>query len=368
MCKEDRMNYSTEELLKTLVTFAADLGRVPTRREMDERDGTPASGTYRRAFGSWNDALQQAGLKPTRQAHVSDGELLKTLRSVAAEFGRPPTMAEIQARDDAPSPSTYQSRFGSWSQAHREAGLEPRTKNTYTDDTLLEGIADLAAEVGGQPTVDQMDERGPYAVSVYQRAFGSWNAALRKAGFDPVRYRYSNTELFEALRRITTDLGRSPQVTDAMEYDDFPSLQVYYDRFDSWENAQERAGIEPPPSREYTDDELLVALREFAGNLGRAPSMEEMQANEDTPGPTVYKDHFGTWNEALREADLDPVRQARYTDEELLDALCELAAMLDKTPTMKEMQEHEGFPSSGVYQNQFGSWNAAVRKAGLEPN
>lgn len=368
MCEEDRMNYSTEELIDILTKLAADLGQVPTRREMDERDGTPDSGTYRRAFGSWNSALQRAGFKPTKRSQISDDELLKALRTVAVDLGRTPTMADIRTRDDVPSASTYQSRFGSWSQAHREAGLEPRTQEIHTDEALLEGISDLAADVDSQPTADQMDERGPYAVSVYQRAFGSWTAALRKAGFNPPQHRYADGELLDALRRITTDLGRSPQVTDAMEYDDFPSLQVYYDRFESWENALEQAGIEPPPSREYTDDELLAALRELAADLERAPTMKEIETNETTPGPTVYKDHFGTWNETLREADLDPVRRAQYTDEELLDALRELAALIDKTPTMKEMQEHDGFPSSGVYQNQFGSWNAAVQKAGLEPN
>lgn len=362
------MKYSEEELLELIGGLATDLGRVPTRREMDECDELPASGTYRRAFGSWNDALRQAGLKPTNQAEISDEELFEALRSVAADLGHPPTIVEMQTYDDLPSPSTYRSRFGSWSQAHREAGLEPRTQKTYSDETLLKGIVDLAAEVGGRPTANQMDERGPYAVSVYQRAFSSWTTALQKAGFDPVQYRYSDKELLEALRRITTDLGRSPQVTDAMEDDDFPSLQVYYDRFDSWANALERAGIEPPPSRKYTDDELLVVLREFADSLGRAPTMEEIQTSESMPGPTVFKDHFGTWNDALREAGLDPVRRAQYTDEELLDTLRDLATILNKTPTMQEIQEREGLPSSSVYQNQFGSWNSAVREAGLEPN
>lgn len=368
MRKEHHMNYSTDKLLTILTKLAADLGRTPTRREMDERDGTPDSGTYRRAFGSWNDALRKAGLKPGRRASISDDELLSTLCAVAADLGYTPTIADMRTRDDVPSVSTYQSRFGSWSQAHQEAGLEPRTQEIHTDGTLLEGIADLAAKVGGQPTADQMDERGPYAVSVYQRAFGSWTAALQEAGFDPIQYRYADEELLDALHQITTDLGHSPQVTDAMKHDDFPSLQVYYGRFGSWENALEQAGVELPPSREFTNDELLTELHKLAADLGRTPTMKEMQINEDTPSATVYKGHFGSWNEALQEAGLESVKRDHYTDEELLDALREVATVLDKTPTMNEMQEYNGFPSTTVYQNRFGSWNAAVRKAGLEPN
>ena len=83
------------DALETLTDFAADLGRTPTRREIDEHDGTPASSAYRRAFGSWNDALQQAGLAPRRRTQMSDDELLEALRSVAADLGRTPLMSDI---------------------------------------------------------------------------------------------------------------------------------------------------------------------------------------------------------------------------------------------------------------------------------
>ena len=362
------MKHSRKELLEQMRELAANLERVPKRHEMDENDGTPASGTYIREFGSWNDAVQKAGFQPTRRSGLSDDELLEMLRDVADDVGRTPSISDIRNHTGTPSASLYQSRFGSWSQAHRAAGLEPRTSITHADETLLQGIADLASEVGGQPTAEQMTERGPYSVRAYQRAFGSWTAALREAGFDPERHRYPTEELLDTLEQLAADLGRSPQVIDAIKDDDFPSEQVYYDRFGSWEDALEKAGLELPSGPEFTDNELLTELRELADERGRTPTMKEVRSTEDAPGPTTYKDHFGSWNEALSEADLEPVKRDHYTDEELLNALRELSDRVDGTPTMKEMDKSEDHPSSGVYQNQFGTWNAAVREAGLNPN
>ena len=51
----------------------------------------------------------------------------------------------------------------------------------------------------------------------------------------------------------------------------------------------------------------------------------------------------------------------------LIDALDELADELGSTPTTREMDKH-GKYSKKVYQNLFGSWNNALREAGLEPN
>jgi hypothetical protein len=51
---------------------------------------------------------------------------LPTLRELAEELGHTPTIAELQAREDLPSPYTYRDRFGRWSEALREAGLTPR--------------------------------------------------------------------------------------------------------------------------------------------------------------------------------------------------------------------------------------------------
>lgn len=56
--------YSEEELLDEIRRLADDVGRSPPRkRDMDEY-GNHASRTYTYRFGSWSDAVREAGFEP----------------------------------------------------------------------------------------------------------------------------------------------------------------------------------------------------------------------------------------------------------------------------------------------------------------
>ena len=59
-------------------------------------------------------------------------------------------------------------------------------------------------------------------------------------------------------------------------------------------------------------------------------------------------------------------RSPQYSDEELLEALRELASKVDRVPRKKDMNEY-GPHAARTYQLRFGSWNDAVREAGFEP-
>ena len=54
----------------------------------------------------------------------TDGRLLEILRDLAAELGQSPTWSGLLARRDLPSPITYVNRFGSWNAALEAAGLK----------------------------------------------------------------------------------------------------------------------------------------------------------------------------------------------------------------------------------------------------
>jgi hypothetical protein len=121
-----RAAYTNEQLLAILRHLAAELGRPPTDRELRARRDLPPPTAYRKHFGSWNAALEAAGLETRRRRpDYGDEQLLEALRGLAAELGRPPTRREMSARRDLPSHMAYVNRFGRWSDALEAAGLEP---------------------------------------------------------------------------------------------------------------------------------------------------------------------------------------------------------------------------------------------------
>lgn len=110
------------ELLAELHRLDDRLGRSPTKVDMDEH-GQYSSKTYSDRFGSWNDALQQAMLDLTQE--LSDRELLRELERVADELGHAPSSNEMREIGKH-RPVTYHRRFGSWVNALEEAGLADR--------------------------------------------------------------------------------------------------------------------------------------------------------------------------------------------------------------------------------------------------
>ena len=93
--------------------------------------------------------------------------------------------------------------------------------------------------------------------------------------------------------------------------------------------------------KRYSDEQILAELRACAERLGRSPTMREFAADpETTVHPQTVIEHFGSWNEAKREAGLVPRRFA--TREELLGLLRELGEELGRTPTARDLDEHRG--------------------------
>ena len=133
-------------------------------------------------------------------------------------------------------------------------------------------------------------------------------------------------------------------------------------RIDPAKLAEFQAGIR----KRYSDEDILGQLRDSAERLGRSPTMREF---EDDAGTTVHPQtviqHFGSWNEAKRQAGLVPRRFAQPAD--LIRQLRELGDELGRPPTARDLDERrESMPSKSLYWHMFGSLKNALREAGFD--
>ena len=126
--------------------------------------------------------------------------------------------------------------------------------------------------------------------------------------------------------------------------------------------AEFQAGIR----KRYTDDQILAELKACAERLGRSPTMREFAADpQTTVHPQTVIEHFGSWNNAKRQAGLVPRRFA--TREELLGVLRDLGDELGRIPTARDLDERKGsIPSKSLYWHTFGSLANALREAGYD--
>lgn len=118
--------------------------------------------------------------------------------------------------------------------------------------------------------------------------------------------------------------------------------------------------------RRYGREELIAELRDCATRIGASPTMREFAEDiETTIHPQTVVDQFGSWNAAKRAAGLMPRRRA--TREELLEALRSLGEELGRRPTTRDIEDARGrVPSRGVYSKAFGSMREALRMAGFD--
>lgn len=75
------------------------------------------------------------------------------------------------------SQRTCANRFGSWANAVIDAGLEPAGQPKIATAELLAEIDRLASRLGHPPTVKKMNSEGRYHVATYYDRFESWREA-----------------------------------------------------------------------------------------------------------------------------------------------------------------------------------------------
>jgi hypothetical protein len=145
----------------------------------------------------------------------SDEQILEQLAECAKRLGRSPTMREFE--EDAQTtvhPQTVIQHFGSWNKAKRKAGLVPRRFATRED--LVRLLRELGEELGRTPTARDLDEHrvSMPSKSLYWHTFGSLTAALREAGFDVPVGEERLERAIEQGATLAKRLGRLPKFAD----------------------------------------------------------------------------------------------------------------------------------------------------------
>ena len=187
-------------LLTELRNFAEEIDDVPTHRGM-RKSGPYAPDKYTVEFGSWNDAIEAAGLEVVNYRSVPEDKLLDALKEFADELGRVPTSDDLY--DDGPySDFLYWRRFGSVSNALEKAGLTPSKRYGIPDEELLEELVTIADEVGRTPTIEEFNALSEHGSSTYRYRWDSWKDAVLEAGLEPREHGVTTIE-----RQVVDDYG-----------------------------------------------------------------------------------------------------------------------------------------------------------------
>jgi hypothetical protein len=112
------------------------------------------------------------------------------------------------------------------------------------DEELLDdlrSVYDSLTQQGVSMSFRSYSDCGKYAPSTIADRFGSWNAALEKAGIPITEEKdVSEEQLFKNLESVWTALGRQPVTRDMTKSLSKYPFQLYASKYGTWRKALER--------------------------------------------------------------------------------------------------------------------------------
>lgn len=105
---------SDEEILDDLKRVANKLNSSKVTQKLYGEHGQYDYSNIGRRFGSWNRALEAAGLSLYNQCNIPDDVLFENIFLLWQHYGRQPRRAELAKPPSTISQSAYNRRFTSW--------------------------------------------------------------------------------------------------------------------------------------------------------------------------------------------------------------------------------------------------------------
>lgn len=190
-----RTKWSKEEVLRQLREYRQkhgnDCGRIANTENRTLND------MARRLFGSWNEALRLAGIKPGRRLWSKE-EILEEVREFLKD-GNIPTSDAYVRRNNVRLVNRAAYHFGNWGAAVTAAGFTyvPAVQaESWSDEKVLSKIAELHARGEIKPRCGALRKYGKLYHAAKDR-FGSWGNAVEivvKKGYSPSTNALGNIE------------------------------------------------------------------------------------------------------------------------------------------------------------------------------
>jgi hypothetical protein len=210
----------------------------------------------KRWFGSYSAALQAAGFDydQIRRHRTWSPQGLLALIRVEHRAGRDLSYASMRQRLGITNTCTQY--FGSYRQAVQAAGIDYTTirrRRSWTKPSVVQELQDLQKRGQDLSTMALLR----HSASLYRAAgfyFGSYTKALHAVGIDPAKFRRFTTWSKPLIIETLQDLDRRGRDLRKSAMDDHSS-KVYdaaRNHFGTYEKALRAAGLDYPPKKPLT--------------------------------------------------------------------------------------------------------------------
>ncbi|KOC56907.1 hypothetical protein IRP63_13905 (plasmid) [Clostridium botulinum] len=229
-----------EQLVKIIQDKANELNRVPTVKDF------PSTAVFKKNFGNFTEALRQSNLSPN--SYRTKEELLDMLKLLSQKLKKENISIEDFTSYFGYAPAVYQHRFGSWNNALEVAGLDINSTynkfNATSKEEIVNYYINLCNKLDKWASITdiRIDNKSDHIIL---NRFGTITN-LRKLIVDDPRLKitnknikekkvkYSDEFLKETLVKIYLDNNRnilsSKKLQKILKNNNLPSLNTFYNR------------------------------------------------------------------------------------------------------------------------------------------
>lgn len=185
-----------------------------------------------------------------------------------------------------------------------------------SEKELLDDVQRVAVIVGKSTlTGDEYRIYGKYGLNTFYRRFKSWNTVLELCGLDvnalqraaaQSGHHYSTVtdeQLISDLLRVSELLQtKTFSCGDYKKYGEY-SKDTYFRRYGSWNNALKAANLIPykqVAGKKIPTENLFEEIERVWIKLGRQPTCTDIKQGVSIYSLNAYSRHFGSWTNALR--------------------------------------------------------------------
>lgn len=254
------------------------------------------------------------------------------------------------------------------------------SRRKWSRERIIDDIQRLANEGHSLSTrsMAELGYSGMVTTSYKTEYFGSWRNAIVAAGLDPkiVCRRKRKWTRERILQRILElhQAGEDLSHSAAKRNHQYLVVVAINDRFfGSWREAIEAAGIsytEVSKHEYWSRDRICERIRELYAT-GESLSHEDAKRYHGALVSAASSPrYFGSWGSAIRAAGMnyDEIRKInRWTREKIIKTISELheQGQSVNNSNMRRLG-YRGLMEAACREENFGSWDEAVRCAGVE--
>ena len=326
--KKVKIKYTDEFLLNELKRYYEEFKKPPTQKDLDNNKDYPSATVFHKRFGSWNNALEKANLPTKNKTNcIKDYEGIKNdylngmnVEDIALKYKYNNITSIFPIIKDLPKKNNKWAKeqliilnekypYEEWNILidllkpfskddiiHKAYKLNIKRDNYYWTDEEIKLLKD---------NYNILQPKELYKI-FKNKTYSSFITKAHKLGLSS-REIWSNEEInkFKELYSIMDN-------KDLIKI--FPNRKIY-----NLVNMAHKLNIHKDYSSDYfvqkhedNKKDAIIALKNFAQELGRTPLGQEITDNKDMPGIVTYIRYFGGYREACVEANLEPNSNSIY--------------------------------------------------------